>query len=199
MNSFLSLSLGKKQNKKTVFHIIIYLFIIYYFLFSFEDISTDLNFLSSTDVNRLRDGQVFTDKYDMMGLKAALGVVNFCANMLNVRKDVTDSALKFLLSCIENRKNPSSLFKENKLILECYDSENCADEEKMLHREECNFPKIGGATNEIVSTIETDESLDLDKFSTPAVDDNINFDFSELIDADTFLAAREDDDAQKKT
>ena len=137
-------------------------------------------------MNRLRDGQVFRDQCNMMGLKAALGVVNFCVNMINVRKDATDSALKFLLSSIENCKNPSSLIRGNKLILECFDWENCPDEEKMIHRKECNFPKIGGATNKIVSTIEMNELLDLDKFSAPAVDDNMNFDFSELIDADRF-------------
>ena len=157
------------------------------FLFS-EDSRTELNLLSSTDVNRLRDSGVFKDECDMMGLKAALGIINFCVNMLDVRKDATDSALKYLLSSIENCKNPSSLFRENKLILECFDLENCADEEKMIHKEECNFPKVGCATNEIVSTIEmnNNESLDFDKFSTP-VDDNMNFDFSELIDVDSFL------------
>ena len=185
-----------KTKQKIVFHIKAC------FSFSFfEDVSTDLNLLSSTDVNRLRDGNAFKDECDMMGLKAALGVINFCVNMINVRKDATDSALKFLLSWIENCKNPSSLIRENKLILECFDLENCADEEKMIHREECNFPKIGGMMNEILSTVETNsnESIDLDKFSTPTIDNNMNFDFSELIDVDSFLAGNEDDDAQKKT
>ena len=151
-------------------------------------------------MNRLRDNNVFKNECNMMGLKAALGVVNFCVNMLGVRKDASDSALKFLLSSIENPKNPFSSIRENKLILECLELENCADEEKMIHREECNFPKIGGTTNEIVSTIEmyNNESLDLDKFST-LVDDNMNFHFLEFIDADSFLAGKEDDDAQEKT
>ena len=144
-------------------------------------------------MNRSREGGVFKDECDMMGLKVALGVVSFCVNMLDVRKDATDSALKFLVSSIENRKNQSSLSRENILTLECFDSEN-SQEEKMIRKETCDFPKVGGATNEIVSSIEMNNNESLD---TPV--DDMNFDFSELIDADSFLAGKEDEDTQKKT
>ena len=68
----------------------------------------------------------------------------------------------------------------------------------MIHKETCDFPKVGGATNEIVSSIEmnNNELLDLNKFSTSV--DDLNFDFSELIDADSFLAGKEDNDTQKE-
>ena len=93
----------------------------FFFIFFFKGCAFNFNLLSSTDVNRLRDGGVFKDECDMMVLKSALGVTSFCLNMIDVRKDATDSALKFPVSSIENRKNPFSLSRENTLTLECFD------------------------------------------------------------------------------
>ena len=51
----------------------------------------------------------------------ALGMVNFCINMINVRGDATDAALKHLMTHTEKRKFNLSIQRES--TFECYQTE----------------------------------------------------------------------------
>ena len=137
---------------------------------------------------------MFKDECDSLSLKASLGVINFCANMLNVQKDAMDSASKFIMSNVEKRKSPAVISRE------CNFSEeqpSCSNsDEKMIRNDEMSQPKVGGIVNNIVSTIKVDEPFNLDDFSI----DNNDFksiDFSDLINADIFLQDEEDDAVKK--
>ena len=145
-----------------------------------------MNLLTNDDVKRLRSGEVFKDECDSLSLKASLGVINFCANTLNVRRDATDSALKFIISNVEKQKVQAAISRESNFTTEEPSCSNYSGE-KMIH--ELPEPKkASGVVNKIVSSIEVDEPFYLDDFLI--IDNNDNFktdiDLSDLIGADIF-------------
>ena len=156
-----------------------------------------MNLLTNDDVKRLRSGEVFKDECDSLSLKASLGVINFCANMLNVRRDATDSALKFIMSNVEKQKVQAAISRECNFTTKEPSCSNYSDE-KMI--DELPKPKkAGGIVNKIVSSTEVDEPFYLDDFSI--IDNNDDFktdiDLLDLIGADIFLRDREDDAVKK--
>ena len=52
---------------------------------------------------------MFKNECDSLSIRMALGVINFCVNMLNARGEATKSALKFLLSSVDKRKSNTNL------------------------------------------------------------------------------------------
>ena len=54
------------------------------FIFLFLDCAIDLNLLSNKDMEKLRNGQMFKNGCNSLSIRMALGVINFCVNMLNV-------------------------------------------------------------------------------------------------------------------
>ena len=150
-----------------------------------------MNLLTNDDVKRLRSGKVFKDECDTLSLKASLGVINFCTNMLNVRRDATDSALKFIMSNVEKQKALAAISRECNFTTEEPSCSNHSDE-KMI--DELPEPKkAGGIVNKFVSSIEVDEPFYLDDFLI--IDNNEDFktdvDLSDLIGANIFLRDRE--------
>ena len=144
-------------------------------------------------------GEVFKDECDSLSLKASLGVINFCVNMLSVRKDGTHSALKYLLSNVEKRKSQAAISRECNFSTKEPSCSNSSDE-RMIHNNELSVPKVGCVVNNIVSTVEVDEPFHLDDFS---ITDNNDFkpsvNLSDLICADNFLQDEEDDAIKKDT
>ena len=152
----------------------------------------DLNLLSNDDVKRLRSGQVFNDQCDSLSLKDSLGLINFCTNILNVRKDGTDSALKFIMSNVEKRKSQAAISRECNFSTK---EPSCSNsDEKMIHNEMSEL-KVGGIVNNIVSSIEVDERFNLDDFSIDNNDFKPSVDFSDL--TNTILQDEEDDTVKK--
>ena len=117
--------------------------------------------------------------------------------MLNVRTD--GSALKYLLSNAEKRKSQAAISRECNFSTEEPSCSNSSDE-RMIRNDELSVLKVGCIVNNIVSTIEVDESFHLDDFS---ITDNNDFkpsvDLSDLIRADNFLQDEEDDAVKKDT
>ena len=72
--------------------------------------------MSNDEIEKLRDGQLREDEMDILSLKTTLSTLNFCINMLQVRKDATDSALKFIMSKVVNHKTPLNLCRETILL-----------------------------------------------------------------------------------
>ena len=142
--------------------------------------------LTNDDVKRLRSGEVFKDECDSLSLKASLGVINFCANMLNVRRDATDSALKFIMSNVEKQKVQAAISRECNFTTK---EPSCSNYSYEKIIDELPKPKkAGGIVNKIVSSTEVDEPFYLDDFSI--IDNNDDFktdiDLLDLIGADIF-------------
>ena len=136
--------------------------------------------------------------YDLLSVKVALGMINFCINMATMRKDATDSALKYLVSNIDNRKAQLALGRECKFSFKNED----IGEEKMVESTKCNNPKLGRAVNNIVSCIEVEnviDEFDLDKVLNETYDDDSgDLTFGELVKAETFLNPEEENVEEKK-
>ena len=107
-------------------------------------------------MKKLRSGKVFKDECDSLSLKASLGVINSCANMLNVRNKGTDSALKFILTNVEKRKLQATMSGECNFSTEEPSCSNSLDE-KMIRNDKMSEPKVSCVVNNIVSTIEVGE------------------------------------------
>ena len=117
--------------------------------------------------------------------------------MLSVKKDGTDSALKYVLSNLEKRKSQAAISRECSFSTKEPSCSNSSDE-RMIRNDGLSVLKVGCVVNNIVSTIEVDEPVHLDGFS---ITDNNNFqpfeDLSDLIRADNFLQDEEDDAVKK--
>ena len=85
----------------------------YLFNFFSLDCAIELNILSNEDMGKLRNRQMFKNESDSLRIKMALGIINFCVNMLNIQGEATKSALKFLLSSVYKRKCNINLSRES--------------------------------------------------------------------------------------
>ena len=95
-------------------------------------------------------------------MKMALGMVNFCINMINVRGDATDAALKHLMTHTEKRKFNASIQRES--TFECYQTEESNEKEGvMLNTKICDLTAMA-TENEIMSEICMDDNFELDEF-----------------------------------
>ena len=77
-------------------------------------------------MEKIRDAKMQEDEIDTLSLKTTLSMINFCVNMLNVRKDRTDSTLKFLMSKVVDCKTPLNICKET-ILIDGVPSDSCSD------------------------------------------------------------------------
>ena len=59
---------------------------VFFYFFSL-DCAIDLNLISNEDMEKLRNSQMFKNEYDSLSIRMALGVINFCLNMLIVEEN----------------------------------------------------------------------------------------------------------------
>ena len=141
-----------------------------------------MNIISNDDIRRLRSGELYKNDCDSLSIKMALGMVNFCVNMLNVREDATESALKFIMTNVEKRKSHWSLCRNS-----TFTESQCSGDDKRgtMIRNKVFDPKITGAENEITSEMVCESNFDLDTFV--AEDNDLRtfepIDFSDLLNA----------------
>ena len=84
------------------------------------DCAIDLGIISDEDLAKLSNGEV--DNEDEFAVKTVLELMNLLVNMGTIRKDATESALKFLLTNSTTRKNDfdkaSSFRKRSRFTIE---------------------------------------------------------------------------------
>ena len=59
---------------------------------------------------------MFDVERDSSGIKIVLGVINFCINIVTIRREATNSALNYLMSNMEKRKFDTSC-KESLILI----------------------------------------------------------------------------------
>ena len=134
----------------------------HYFFTFFIDCGVDLDLISNKEIRRLREGKIYDNECTTLSMKMALGMINFCTHMINVRGDATDAALKHLMTHIEKRKFNTSF--HHKTTFECYQTDEPNEKGVMLNTNVCN-PTATAAENEIVSEICVDDNFKLDEFT----------------------------------
>ena len=139
----------------------------FFYCFYFLDCSVDLNIISNEDTARLRSGKIHKNECDSLSIKMALGMINFCVNMSNIREGATESALKFILSKVEKCKPNSILCRDSTFTeVECSADDDDDDNEimgTMIQNQVCD-PKITAVDNEITSGVVCGANFDLDMF-----------------------------------
>ena len=145
----------------------------------------DLNIMSNDETEKLRDDQLYEDELDTLSLKTTLSTLNFCVNMLQVRKDATDSALKFIMPKVVNCKTPLNLCRETILL----DGAQCDSAyDKMIFNSKFE-PRFGRAESEVTSGILCSTHFDVDHFVNQ--DEDLGgyrpFDFSDILSANVFV------------
>ena len=117
--------------------------------------------MSNGDIEKLTNESTTQKECDPFSLKTHLHLLNLCMDIIHVKKDVTDSALRFLMSKVVNRKPPINICRE---VVLSEDDPPTANEDKMIFVD--NFgDKLGWVENTITSEVNSSvEKLHIDKF-----------------------------------
>ena len=68
----------------------------------FVDCALELGVISTEDISRLASREIQRDTDEEFSIKTTLEIVNLLTNMYSIRKDATESALKFLFTNVNN-------------------------------------------------------------------------------------------------
>ena len=63
---------------------------------------------------------MYENECDTMNMKMTMGIINLCVNMVNIRNDATNSALKYLMTNVEKQKPNASFQREGKTFLNVF-------------------------------------------------------------------------------
>ena len=144
----------------------------------------DLNVLTNEEIEKIRDGKMREDEIDNLSLKTTLSMINFCINMLNVRKDATDSALKYIMTKVVDHKTPLNVCRET-ILIDGVPADSCNDKMIVNSKFELRF---GRAQSKVTSEISCSSNFDVDNFVN--LDEDLGgyslLDFSDLLSANIF-------------
>ena len=93
-------------------------------------------------IRKVRNGKMFNDECDSLSIKMALGIINFCINMVSIRIEATDGALNYLMSNMGKRNFDASMQRES--YFDCaqefdeMDNDGEKEENSMLKETICN-------------------------------------------------------------
>ena len=68
----------------------------------FVDCALELGVISTEDIGRLASGEIQRDTDEEFSIKTTLEMINLLTNMYSIRKDATESALKYLFTNVMN-------------------------------------------------------------------------------------------------
>ena len=117
--------------------------------------------MTNDEIEKLRGGQLHEDELDTSSLKTKLSMLNFCVNMLQIRKDATDSALRFIMSKVVNCKTPLNLCRET-ILLDRAQCDSANDNTTIVNPK--FEPRFGWAESEVTSEIVCSTHFDVDCF-----------------------------------
>ena len=123
--------------------------------------AVDINVLTKEEIEKIRDGEMRDNEVDTLSLKTALRMINLCVNVLNVRKDPTDSALTYLMSKVVDCKTPLNVCRET-ILIDAVPADSCNDN-KMIVNPKLE-PRFGRAESEATSEIWCSTNFDVDQF-----------------------------------
>ena len=115
-------------------------------------------------------------------------MINFFTNMINMKGDATDAALKYLMTHIEKCKFNTSFHHEK--TFKCYQTDEPNEKGVMLNTNICN-PTATAAENEIMSEIGVDDNFELDEFTI--TDDDVQAFNTKSVDLFTLKDDESDD------
>ena len=128
------------------------------------------------DIFKVSNGEMTREKQDTLSIKTSLSLLNFCINVLHVQKDVTDSALKFLMSGVINVSEETEFSINNNIA-------GGSNDDKAMSTRDVNV-NLGKVENSIKSEISCDiNNHDIDKFISQ--DDDLcngSIDFYHFVD-----------------
>ena len=112
-------------------------------------------------------------------------MINLCVNVLNVRKDPTDSALTYLMSKVVDRKTLLNVCRKN-ILIDGVPAESCNDNKMIVNSK--FEPRFGRAESEITSEISCSTNFDVEQFVNQNEDlgGYSPFNFSDLLSANIF-------------
>ena len=147
--------------------------------------AVDINVLTNKEIEKIRDGKMRDDEIDTLSLKTTLSMINLCVNVLNVRKDPTDSALTYLMSKVVDHKTPLNVCRET-ILIDGVPADSCNDNKMIVNSK--FEPRFGRAESEVMSEILCSTNFDIDQF----VNQNKDFggysplNFSDLLSTNIF-------------
>ena len=147
--------------------------------------TVDINVLTNEEIEKIRDGKMLDDEIDTLSLKTTLSMINLCVNVLNVRKDPTDSALTYLMSKVVDRKTPLNVCRGT-ILIDGIPADSCNDN-KMIVNSKLE-PRFGRAESEVTSEISCSNNFDVYQFVNQ--DEDLSgyspLNFSDLLSANIF-------------
>ena len=129
--------------------------------------AVDLGIVSTEDLMKIANGDIDTATDDEFAIKTVLGLLNLFANMAAIRKDATESALKFLLT--STRKNnfdrSPSFRKRSRFRVKDLDKGEGFRSKKHKKIKTKVFDKTcSKASNVVTSEVTIDQGLELEDF-----------------------------------
>ena len=131
------------------------------------DCAVDLGTFSTEDLMKIDNGDIDTATDDEFAIKRVLELLNLFVNMATIRKDATESALKFLLtSTRKNNFDRSPSFRKRSRFRvkdfgkgEGFGSKKCKEIKTKVFDKTCSK-----ASNVVTSEVTIDKGFELEDF-----------------------------------
>ena len=131
----------------------------------FVDCALELGVISTEDIGRLASREIQRDTNEEFSIKTTLEMVNLLTNMYSIRKNATESALKFLFTNVNDNdfETPGTLKRKS-----TFESVNNKSDESGPKRKRIEWTVINKAcskTDHVVTSEATIDEYDLGEFS----------------------------------
>ena len=155
------------------------------FYFILIGCAVDINILTNEEIEKIRDGKMRDDKIDTLSLRTTLSMINLCVNVLNIRKNPTDSALTYLMPKVVDRKTPLNACRET-ILIDGVPADSCNDNKMIVNSK--FEPRFGRAESEVTSEILCSTNFDIVQFVNQDKDlgGYSPLNFSDLLSANIF-------------